>query len=161
MQSQLRTKSAATLSTPHAPRRAAFRAAAEAYSAAAAGLKMAPPCPCDHASLCKQIAGAPAASQEIFGFVGGDGSGLDLSRVTTIAWLNDPKLMCAAHKAGARVVLAAPQPETVLAANASARAAWVAKAVSAVVNAHADGMTFDWESPCAAGCAAPRLVPAP
>lgn len=127
------------------------RRAAEAFTIAASHSNAAA-CPCADASLCQPIAGPPARKREIFGFVGGNGSQIDLTRITTIAWASDPKLMCAAHKAGARVVLAAPGPEKVFGANATVRQAWVAAAVQAVVRSHADGLTFDWESPCAVGC---------
>lgn len=128
------------------PRRAAARAAAEAYTAAAAN-RVSAPCPCEDVALCSPVSGAPARAQEIFGFVGGDGSTLDWSRTTTVAWSTDDEILCAAHKAGARIVLAAPGPDKVFGANETVRKQWVASAVRAVVNAHADGMVFDWESP--------------
>lgn len=109
-------------------------------------------CPCDDAKLCEPIKGpSPVAGQEIYGFGGGDGSGLDFTRVTTVAWAGDPKLMCAAHKAGARVVMGAPGPEKVFTSNATARAEWVEDAVKAMTTNHMDGIVFDWESPCAPG----------
>ena len=140
------------LAEPLQPRRAALRARAEAYTLLAASRGANAACPCKDASLCAPIAGSPARDREVYGFGGGNGSGLDFSRVTTVAWGHDDILMCAAHKAGARVVLAAPQPEKVFLKNESVRAKWVKDAVRAVVNAHADGLVFDWESPCAAGC---------
>jgi len=93
------------------------------------------------------------ADREVFGFVGGDGSEVDFSRVTTVAWADpdNAALLCRAHAAGARVILSAPRPESVLTSNASARAAWVASAVAAVVASHHDGVVFDWEEPCPVG----------
>ena len=89
-------------------------------------------CPCDDPALCKHIQGPPVAVKEIFGFSGGDGSKVDFSRVTTVAWPSDPKLICHAHAKGARVVMAAPQPEKVMLADNMTRAHWVSQTVAAV-----------------------------
>ena len=91
--------------------------------------------------------------REVYGFAGGgsDWSRIDYSRVTTVAWPSGPQDMCAAHAGGARAVLAAPALDDVLTPNATARAAWVAAAVKAVVGGYYDGIVFDWEEPCAAG----------
>ena len=127
------------------------RAAAETF--ALAQVENDGACPCADIALCKPISGPPLRAREIYGFGGGDGSTLDFARVTTVAWASDTRLMCAAHKHGARVILSAPKPERVFLANATVRREWVAKAVRAVVNSFSDGLVFDWESPCAAGCA--------
>jgi di-N-acetylchitobiase len=93
------------------------------------------------------------ARREVFGFVGGDGSQVDLSRVTTVAWAapDNYALLCRAHASGTRVILSAPRPELVLTRNASARAEWVALTVAAVLSSHHDGVVFDWEAPCPVG----------
>ena len=147
-------------------RRTAMRLEAEAWAvravaaAAAANATDADDCPCADKSLCAPVStGTPVAAREIFGFVGGDGSKLDFTRVTTVAWADpaEPKLMCAAHAAGARVIMAAPQPEKVFTDNATARAEWVAAAVQGVVANHMDGIVFDWESPCESGADSQRI----
>ena len=138
-------------------RRVALRTAAEEWALKQVSLSQTveyadAACPCDSPKLCEPIKGpSPVAELEVYGFSGGDGSGLDFTRVTTVAWADDPKLMCAAHKAGARVVMAAPGPEKVFTSNASARAEWVEGAVKAMTTNHMDGIVFDWESPCAPG----------
>ena len=112
------------------------------------------PCPCADTSLCAPIVSKfPVAELEVYGFGGGNGSTVDFTRVTTVAWASDPQLMCAAHAAGARVVMAAPQPEKVLTSNDTVRASWVADAVAMVLAKFGDGLVFDWESPCSVGCA--------
>lgn len=128
------------------------RTSAVAFAAAAAA-NDAPTCPCANKEHCSPIRGhKPARKREIFGFGGGNGSTVDFTRVTTVAWADNSKLMCAAHAAGARVVIAAPQPEAAFSANATIRSQWVNAAVRAVVNSFTDGLVFDWESPCAADC---------
>ena len=140
---------AASTATPL--HRAANRNSAEAYALSLSHSRA--PCPCQDTSLCKPIGGPHIAEREIFGFNGGNGSLLDFSRVTSVAWPSDPQLICAAHKGPkpAKVIMAAPQPEKVFLENATVRAAWVAKTVAAVQNGYLDGITFDWESPCDAG----------
>ena len=138
-------------------RRVALRTAAEEWALKQVALSQTveqaeAACPCGSAKLCEPIKGpSPVAELEVYGFGGGDGSGLDFTRVTTVAWASDPKLMCAAHKAGARVVMSAPGPEKAFTSNASARAEWVEGAVKAMATNHMDGIVFDWESPCAPG----------
>lgn len=107
-------------------------------------------CPCSDSALCQPLPAPAVARREIFGFVGGDGSQVDLSRVTTVAWAEPDNyaLLCRAHASGTRVILSAPRPEHVLTPNASARAEWVASTVAAVVASHHDGVVFDWEAPC-------------
>tara|TARA_B100000524_G_C23628163_1_gene362225 strand:+ start:62 stop:1213 length:1152 start_codon:yes stop_codon:yes gene_type:complete len=108
-------------------------------------------CPCSSTALCDPIGGAPVRSREIFGFGGGNGSAIDWTRVTTVAWAADDRLMCDAHAAGARVIMAAPKPQLALTSNRSARAIWVADAVRRVRFNWLDGIVFDWEEPCEAG----------
>ena len=135
-------------------RREVLRAAAEARSAEI----VEEDCPCGDKSLCKPIGGKAISDREIFGFYGnGDGSGIDFTRVTTVAWAFNPKVICYAHAAGARVVMAAPSPETVFGANSSARSAWVEGAIQTMVAKHNDGIVFDWESPCDPGAASQRV----
>lgn len=139
---------------------AAASAWAEAQVAAAVGsdqLNLSH-CPCARTELCKPIGGgSPVADREIYGFKGGDGSKIDFSRVTTIAWASDPQLMCAAHAANARVVMAAPQPEKAFTDNVTVRSQWVSGVVAALAANHMDGIVFDWESPCAPGADSQRL----
>jgi len=143
-----------------AKRRVAVRTAAELWSVqqvAAAASGSGGGCPCTDQSLCQPITSSkPVMEREIYGFGGGDGSSIDFSRVTTVAWASDPKLMCAAHAAGRRVVMAAPQPEKVFTDNATARAEWVSGTVAAIVNNYMDGIVFDWESPCEPGADSQR-----
>lgn len=72
------------------------------------------------------------------------------SQLTTVAWNEDPALLCAAHAAGARVVaLARFDAAELLAANASAaRRAWVAAQVQHARELHLDGLNFDFVSGC-------------
>lgn len=135
------------LATP----RASLRQGAEAYAVATASSPL--HCPCDDPRLCAPITGPPVAAKEIFGFVGGNGASVDFTRVTSIAWISDPAVVCAAHAAGTRVIIAAPRPEQAFSANHTVRRLWVREAVAAVQHSFADGITFDWELPCAAGCA--------
>lgn len=130
-------------------RRSAQRELAEAWAAAQSGTT--PKCACKDESLCQPVGGPPLRKREIFGFSGGDGSTLDFTRVTSVAWPDHPELVCAAHAHGARVILAAPRPEAVLTPNATARRAWVERTVQAVQASFTDGVTFDWEAPCAFG----------
>jgi len=120
---------------------AAARASAVRFASAAHG------CVCTNTSLCAPIGGPPVFEREVFGYNGGDGSAIDFSRVTTVAWPNDPQLVCAAHARGARVVMAAPGPEKVFGAPAAAKAQWVAATVAAVQAGFFDGVTFDYEQP--------------
>lgn len=108
-------------------------------------------CPCTDTSLCAPVPGPAVAEREIYGFGGADGSGLDWSRVTTVAWAGDDRLTCTAHSHGAKVIMSAPKPEEALTADASIRSAWIAKAVAAVVAGFMDGLVFDWEEPCKVG----------
>lgn len=81
----------------------------------------------------------------------------DWNQLTTVAWNDDPRLMCTAHAAGARVVLdgrGANSPE--LYASPAARTAWIADRVRYARERHLDGINFDlvggW-APCSR-CAA-------
>lgn len=67
----------------------------------------------------------------------------DWSQLTTVAWNEDPALLCAAHAAGARVVLGGRfQPSTVL-HSAEHRTAWVAAQLGKALRLHLDGINFD------------------
>jgi di-N-acetylchitobiase len=138
------------LSVSSFQQRATLRTASERFALAASSAPSYS-CPCSDPSLCKPIGGLPLKDKEVFGFVGGNGSTLDFSRITTIAWGSNTTLMCLAHAHGVRVTLGAPAPEKVLLANASVRAQWVQSAVQSVVNSHHDGLVFDWESPARMG----------
>ncbi|EGD72199.1 hypothetical protein PTSG_00221 [Salpingoeca rosetta] len=59
-------------------------------------------CPCQDASLCKPIQGQ---RPEIFGFTAQYWRQFNFSLATTIAWSDDPDLVCHAHAHGVRVVL--------------------------------------------------------
>jgi di-N-acetylchitobiase len=124
-----------------------------------------PPCTGANASWCQPLKPSDGSSlrpQEIFGFR--DGGSLnaatkwqhyDWERVTTVAWADPaiPELTCQAHSAGARVVLAAPNPlplnETAVEGMdiEAARALWVEGAVALVQASFTDGIVFDWELP--------------
>eukprot|EP01052_Picozoa_sp_SAG31_P085281 SAG31_NODE_45738_length_257_cov_1.240506_1_plen_69_part_10 len=50
-------------------------------------------CPCETASLCDPV--AVEHEKEVFGFTAGDDwDKLDWTQVTTIAWSDDPQLVC-------------------------------------------------------------------
>lgn len=68
----------------------------------------------------------------------------DWSQLTTVAWNEDPALMCAAHAAGARVVLdgRGANPAAVY-GNRTARRAWLDAQVQRAVAEHLDGINFD------------------
>ena len=67
----------------------------------------------------------------------------DWSQLTTVAWNEDPALLCAAHAAGARVVLDGHfDPHAVL-GSAAARTAWVAAQLRKAQELHLDGINFD------------------
>jgi len=67
----------------------------------------------------------------------------DWSHLTTVAWNEDPALLCAAHAAGARVVLDGHfNPHAVL-GSAVARTAWVAAQLDKARRLHLDGINFD------------------
>lgn len=122
-----------------------------------------------NASWCQPIAGAPVRPQEVYGFRGGGSLNAetkwqhyDWNRLTTVAWADPaiPELTCRAHAAGARVVMAAPDPLPLNGSGSgssgddddgrdavAARALWVEGAVSKVQGAFMDGIVFDWESP--------------
>lgn len=127
--------------------RATLRAASERFALASSASSSSSSCPCSDPSLCKPIGGPPLKDKEVFGFVGGNGSTLDFSRITTIAWGSNSPLMCLAHAHGVRVTLGAPGPEKVFLENATVKAQWVQSAVQSVVNSYHDGLVFDWESP--------------
>lgn len=142
---------------------AAASATAKAMAAAAVG--GAAPCPCTNASWCQPIQqqdGEPLRPQEIFGFRNGGALNAatkwqhyDWRRVTTVAWADPtiPELTCRAHAAGARAVMAAPDPLPLNGTGVdekgmvAARALWVEGAVAAVKGAFMDGIVFDWEAP--------------
>ncbi|KAL4440207.1 hypothetical protein ABPG75_003208 [Micractinium tetrahymenae] len=76
----------------------------------------------------------------------------DWSQLTTVAWNDDPQLMCTAHAAGARVVLDGRGADSpVLYANATARAEWISDRVRFAQERHLDGINFDLEDPIAPG----------
>ena len=108
-------------------------------------------CPCDDEALCQPIAGPPVREREIFGFVnayGSDGSEMNWTHVTTVAWVTDPQLVCRAHAHGARAILAAPP--FVLADMVHSprhRRAWIQEALRRVQDNFYDGIVFDYEEP--------------
>lgn len=112
-------------------------------------------CPCANASLCGPLPGPALRKKEVFGF--GPPASQFLERATTVAWASpgDAELLCAAHAEGVRLVardnIFRPTPIT---GDGAVRSAWVAGTVRAIVAAHLDGITFDWEAPVARGSAA-------
>ena len=65
-----------------------------------------------------------------------------------MAWNEDPALMCAAHAAGARVVLDRRGADARgVYVNRTARAAWLAERVQHALRHHLDGINFDLVSP--------------
>ncbi|KAI3428045.1 hypothetical protein D9Q98_006431 [Chlorella vulgaris] len=110
-------------------------------------------CPCSSPALCQPISVTHA--REVFGFsVSNDTSydRYDWDQLTTVAWNEDPALMCAAHAAGARVVIDGRSANPVAVyGNRTARAAWVAEQVQHAVEAHLDGINFDLEAPILPG----------
>jgi len=100
-------------------------------------------CPCDDAALCE----TPTVrhEHEFFGFSAGNWSTFDWDIVTTVAWGQDPELVCRAHLSGARVVAAAPL--LVFSPDPAVRKAWIDKLVPSLRSQFLDGVTFDFESP--------------
>jgi len=111
-------------------------------------------CPCKDTSYCNLISGPPVAPNgELFGFVGvnTDPASLNWTHITTVAWGFGAKMMCEAHKNGARVVVSSPSVNLTLLSNDAARSKWVAKAVQMVLQGFYDGIVFDYESPQSKG----------
>ena len=67
----------------------------------------------------------------------------DWSQLTTVAWNEDPALLCAAHAAGARVVLDGRFDPAAVLHSAEARTAWVAAQLGKARQLHLDGVNFD------------------
>eukprot|EP00049_Salpingoeca_infusionum_P006316 m.104980 g.104980 ORF g.104980 m.104980 type:complete len:228 (-) comp13269_c0_seq1:1002-1685(-) len=99
-------------------------------------------CPCKSEFLCKSI---QTQRPEVFGFTGQFWKSYNWSYVTTVAWNDDPDLMCTAHEHGARVVLQA-QFDPVILTNETARALWVANHTQYALDHFMDGTNFDFES---------------
>jgi len=110
-------------------------------------------CPCSNPDWCKPISGAPVRNKEVFGFHNGNSpkgyETFNWTHVTTIAWAGEPDIMCAAHSHGVRVILSSPG--VILTNNATMRAIYANNVVAKVQESFADGVTFDYESPLAAG----------
>jgi hypothetical protein len=87
------------------------------------------------------------SDKEVFGFVDPDstGAGFNWTHITTVAWATTDELRCAAHEAGARVLLAAPTFD--LNQASSSISSWVNQVVRMVDNQNADGIVFDYEDP--------------
>lgn len=66
------------------------------------------------------------------------GPSYDWSQVTSVAFNDNPELMCLAHSHGARVIMSASFDAAIL-ANATARAAWVQAHVQQAIDQHMDG----------------------
>ena len=115
---------------------------------AVANPELATKCSCADPQHCKPITGPPTAPKEVFGFVTTSKweSTMNWTHVTTVAWASS---VCEAHKNGARVVMAAPSVP--FNATADERRQWVTGIVEAVEGGGFDGVTFDFESPLAAG----------
>jgi di-N-acetylchitobiase len=109
-------------------------------------------CPCANASLCRTP--TTVRQREVFGFEPGEHwRGLDWEQVTTVKVnlpLRDPQIVCAAHAAGARLVVdygshaADPMP---LSPSAAVRAAWIHRLLATLRANWLDGVTFAFESP--------------
>lgn len=100
-------------------------------------------CPCDDASLCETP--SVQRKKEFYGFGASNFSTFDWDIVTTVAWGNSPDLVCRAHKAGARVIAAAPT--IVFSSDPAVRKAWIDNLVVSLKSQFLDGVTFDYESP--------------
>eukprot|EP00405_Crypthecodinium_cohnii_P028818 CAMPEP_0206504696 /NCGR_PEP_ID=MMETSP0324_2-20121206/55654_1 /ASSEMBLY_ACC=CAM_ASM_000836 /TAXON_ID=2866 /ORGANISM="Crypthecodinium cohnii, Strain Seligo" /LENGTH=536 /DNA_ID=CAMNT_0053993945 /DNA_START=74 /DNA_END=1680 /DNA_ORIENTATION=- len=101
-------------------------------------------CPCSNTSLCE----TPLIQheKEIFGF--GSGKYLptwDWSKITTVAWSNEPDMICQAHAVGARVIAAAPP--ILFSDSAEARKRWIDDLIASLKEHFMDGVTFDYELP--------------
>jgi len=116
---------------------------------AAAATFITRPCPCDDEALCEPIAGPPVKQREVFGFYGGAGDGSDMNwtHVSTVAWVTDDSLTCLAHKHGAKVVLASPPFDLNEMMDPTLRASWIDDTLSLVLDRFADGIVFDYENP--------------
>ena len=67
----------------------------------------------------------------------------DWSQLTTVAWNEDPALLCTAHAAGARVVLDGRFDPAAVLGTAEHRSAWVAAQLGKALRLHLDGINFD------------------
>jgi len=101
-------------------------------------------CPCKNPVFCNPITTGPR--KEIFGFSLGNDNWrrYHWSLVTTVAWNEDPELMCHAHSNGARVVLSTSFNDSVL-SDPTVRSGWINALVQTAVNEHLDGCNFDFE----------------
>lgn len=100
-------------------------------------------CPCEDVSMCQ----TPTVEHqhEFFGFGGSHWQNFDWSQVTTVAWATDTKIICEAHKTGARIIAAAPS--IVFSSDPAERHTWIEKLITTMKSGFFDGVTFDYESP--------------
>lgn len=109
------------------------------------------PCPCENPALCQPIAGPPVREKEVFGFGQPTNINFNWTHMTSVAWINDANFTCLAHSHNVRVILGTPP--IILTPNISARAEFIDTVLQQVQDSFADGITFDYESPMAAGSA--------
>ena len=112
-------------------------------------------CPCDDKSLCKAV--TTIHEKEVFGFTAerrntSNWKNLDMNQVTTVAWYNDPNMMCTSHSKDVRLIAGAPRVNlTLLGTNETALNEYVDNIVIMVKGLFIDGVTFDHEDPMPPG----------
>ncbi len=95
------------------------------------------PCPCADQSLCDPV--QVQYEKEVFGFGQSDYTTYDWDVVTTIAWVNDPKVMCKAHAEKVRVI-GTPPNGMPFSPDPAVRSAWIEIAINQTKANFQDGM---------------------
>ncbi len=144
--------------TPAAARRAApstmrtFATATAALACVAASQAGAvPTCQCSDPSLCKPLAGPPAASRELFMFATAAQTNWEqypwdsLTTVAVAGWDGvTSEMVCHAHTSNTRVVILTSMSKQQV-PNRTARAEWIAETMDQVAQAGLDGVNVDFE----------------
>ncbi|KAL6753492.1 glycoside hydrolase superfamily [Haematococcus lacustris] len=110
-------------------------------------------CTCADPQHCKPVVGE--RDKEFFGFIWPASKNFrqfNWTRLSSIAWLEDPELVCLAHSHAARVILNSGDVKDCLQPGAGAlRLSWVATHVQRVLDLGLDGINFDHEAPMRPG----------
>lgn len=98
-------------------------------------------CPCEDTSLCAPIQGR--RDKELYGFARNGSRAYNWDRITSVAWNQEPTIVCDAHRHGVRVIAATPK--LVLSSDPAERKVWIDNLVASIRNGFMDGVTFDLE----------------